>query len=234
MGNQIRSVKKYLATFVLLTAFQFTRADTLAEWTFETSHPQGGRASGVWFTNVAAEVGSGTAAGLHSGVAVYSVGTGNGSPFSFGVSNSWAVGDLYQFAVSTTGQQNVQVSFDQVSSSKGPGTFYLAYSIDGSTFTKFGSDYSVVAGNWSSIVPTSVNSFSFDLSPVTSINGQSTVYFRVVDDSTVASGGGAVMAVGNDRIDNFLVSAQPVPEPSVMTLTVFGGILSLFFLKRKI
>ena len=115
----------------------------------------------------------------------------------------------------------------------GPGTFYLAYSTDGSTFTKFGSDYAVAAGNWSYTTPTSANSFSFNLNSISAINGQSIVYFRVVDDSTVSIGGGTVYGFEDDRIDNFLVSAQPVPEPSLMALAVLVGTLGAFVFKRK-
>jgi hypothetical protein len=143
------------------------------------------------------------------------------------------VGDFFQFAVSTTGYQNVQISYDQVGNSMGPGTFYLAYSTDGSTFTKFGSDYAVAAGNWSYTTPTSANSFSFNLNSISAINGQSIVYFRVVDDSTVSIGGGTVYGFEDDRIDNFLVSAQPVPEPSLMALAVLVGTLGAFVFKRK-
>ena len=226
-------MKKCIATFAVLAAFQFVRADTLAEWTFETSHPVGPRSAGVWYTNITAEIGSGTASGFHVGYASYSDGTGNGSFNSFAATNTWAVGDFYQFAVSTTGHQNIQISYDQVGNATGPGTFYLAYSINGSTFVKFGSDYAVAAGNWSPTIPTSANSFSFNLSSITAINGQSIVYFRVVDDSLTAIGGGTVTGVEDDRIDNFLVSAQPVPEPSVMALAVLGGIFGTLVLKRR-
>jgi len=217
----------------LLTTLQFAKADTIAKWTFETSHPVGPRSAGVWYTNVTAEIGSGTASGFHSGNASYSPSVGNGSAYSFGATNTWAVGDFFQFAVSTTSYQNIQISYDQAGNSTGPGTFFLAYSTNGSTFTKYGSDYAVAAGNWSFAIPTSANSFSFNLNAITSINDQSIVYFRVVDDSTVAIGGGTVIGVEDDRIDNFLVSAQPVPEPSVMALVVLGGAFSTFVLKRK-
>jgi len=226
-------MKKFIALFAFLSALQFAKANTLAEWTFETSRPVGPRGAGVWYTNVTAEIGSGTASGFHSGNAAYSPFEGNGSGNSFGATNTWAVGDFFQFAVSTTGYQNIQISYDQVGNSTGPGTFYLAYSTNGSTFTKFGSDYAVAAGNWSYTIPTSANSFSFNLNSITAINGRSIVYFRVVDDSTVAIGGGTVRGVEDDRIDNFLISAQPVPEPSVMALVVLGGAFSTFGLKRK-
>jgi len=226
-------MKKFIALFILLTALQFAKADILAEWTFETNYPVGNYGPGVWFTNITAEIGSGTASGFHSGTATYYPFPGNGSFCSFVVSNTWAVGDFFQFAVSTTGHQNIQISYDQVGNSKGPGTFFLAYSTNGSTFTKFGSDYAVAAGNWSPTIPTSVDSFSFNLNSIIAINDQSIIYFRVVDDSTVAIGGGTVMAVGDDQIDNFLVSAQPVPEPSVTAVALFGGAFSMFILKRK-
>jgi hypothetical protein len=226
-------MKKFIALFALLTALQFAKADTLAEWTFETSQPHGYRNAGVWLTNITAEIGSGTASGFHSGFASYSSYPGNGSANSFGLTNTWAVGDFFQFTVSTTSYKNIQISYDQVGSSTGPGTFYLAYSTNGNTFTKFGSDYAVAAGNWSYTTPTSANSFSFNLDSINAINNQSIVYFRVVDDSTVAIGGGAVTGYEDDRIDNFLISAQPVPEPSVMTLAVLGVAFSTFILKRK-
>jgi hypothetical protein len=226
-------MKKVITLVVLLTALQFAKADTIAKWTFETSHPSGSRAAGVWRTNITAEIGTGTASGFHSVSAGYAGFHGNGSAGVFGVTNGWAVGDFFQFAVSTTGFQNILISYDQAGAINGPRDFFLEYSTNGNTFTKFGSDYLVGLGNWSDTIASTANSFSFDLSSVTAINGQSTVYFRVVDDSTVAIGGGTVSGYADDRIDNFLVSAQPVPEPSIMALAVLGGAFSAFVLRRK-
>ena len=114
-------------------------ATTIATWTFETSQPgvvdgPAAPGAGIYITNITAEVGTGTASGLHAGAATYSSPAGNGSSHSFS-GNTWAVGDFYQFAVSTVGAQNIQVSYDQTSSGTGPGQFYLAYSTDGVNFT---------------------------------------------------------------------------------------------------
>jgi hypothetical protein len=171
---------------------------------------------------VVAEIGSGTASALHSGAAVYSSGPGNGSSRGFGVTNSWTVGDFFQFAVTTTGYQGISISYDQAGTSRGPSTFYLAYSTDGSTFTKFGSDYQVQLGSWNTTTVNTTTSYTFDLGSVTAINDSPTVYFRVVDDSTLAINGGIVGGYQDDRIDNFLISAQQVPEPPTMALTTLG------------
>ncbi len=88
-------------------------------------------------------------------------------------------------------------------------------------------------GNWNSVSVSTTNSYSFDLSSITAINDQPTVYLRVVDGSTLAIDGGAVSGYQDDRIDNFLVSAQPVPEPATIGLAALGGVCALFNLKRK-
>jgi hypothetical protein len=222
------------ATLTLFTTPQLTKAVIITEWTFETSE-LGGQIVGNWITNITAEVGSGTASAWHHSVfpVDYTFVNGNGSYRAFGVTNDWTVGDFFQFAISTAGYQNIAISYDQAGNLTGPGTFFLEYSIDGRTFTKFGSDYKVNVGHWTYSSTSTTNSFSFDLSSVTSINGQPTVYFRVVDGSTVAIGGGTVSGYEEDGIDNFLVSAQPVPEPSTMALAVLGGTFGAFISKRK-
>ena len=221
------------ATLLQLTTLQLANAAILTEWTFDTSQPGGFRSAGTWFTNIAAEVGSGTASAWHIGAANYSPFPGNGSYCSFGLTNGWAVGDFFQYATSSAGYQNIAISYDQAGSLSGPSTFFLEYSTNGSTFTKFESDYKVSVGHWTSSSARTTNSFSFDLSSVAAINDKSTVYFRIVDDSTVAIGGGTVTGYEDDRIDNFLVSAQLVPEPSMMALAVLGSAFCAYVLKRK-
>ena len=229
-------MKKLIGLFATLTVFvtlQLAKADTIAEWTFETTYPGYWLDAGVWFTNIPADIGWGTASALHSQATGYVVNSGNGSTHSMGVTNSWEVGDFFQFAVSTAEYQNITISYDQAGSLTGPRMFFFEYSIDGSTFAKFGSDYRVNVGQWTYSSTSTTNSFSFDLSSVTSINDQTTVYFRIVDDSTIAIGGGTVRGYMDDRIDNFLVSAQPVPEPSTMALTVIGGAFGALISQRK-
>ena len=87
-------------------------ASVIADWTFETSQP----ATAGPFSP---ETGAGSATGSHAGAAVYSTPAGNGSSHSFS-SNTWAVGDYYQYQVSTTGLDDISIQFDQTSSNTGP------------------------------------------------------------------------------------------------------------------
>src|SRR5208282_848324 len=137
-----KSAVFFLATLSTLFAVQIAKAITITDWTFETSLP----ATAGPFSP---EIGSGSASGSHAGASVYSSPAGNGSSHSFS-STIWAVNDYYQFSVSSIGFQNIRLSFDQTSSSTGPGKFLLVYSTDSVSFSPFGSDYSVSATSWSS------------------------------------------------------------------------------------
>ena len=208
----------------LLLASPIASADTIAEWTFETSLPAGTPGAGVWITNIAAEVGSGTAAGLHAGNATYSTPVGNGSAHSFS-STAWAVGDFYQFAVSTLGFQNVTVAYDQAGSATGPRDFLFSFSTDGISFTPVGSSYIVLTNSasannegsgkstsvWSSSgSQQSVYTFSFDLSSTNSLANQPVVYFRLTVADGTAENGASIGSGGTDRVDNFLVFGAPL------------------------
>src|SRR5271165_4431061 len=103
-----------LTSAALAFALSAQAQSTIADWTFETSQP----ATAGPFNP---EVGAGSATGSHAGAAVYSTPAGNGSSHSFSA-NTWAVGDYYQYQVSTVGDSGtIYLSFDQTSSSTGPG-----------------------------------------------------------------------------------------------------------------
>ena len=63
---------------------------------------------------------------------------------------------------------------------------------------------------------------------MSALNNGSSVYFRLTDVSTTSINGGTVGTGGTDRIDNFTVTADPVPEPSSVFL--IGGLGSLAFI----
>jgi len=198
-------------------------ASTLAKWTFETSVPS---AAGPFNP----EIGAGQASGFHSsGSTVYSNPVGNGSVESFS-SNFWNVGDFYQFKISTTGFSGINLTWDQASSGTGPRDFVLRYSTDGTNFTTFGSQYAVQINGtpnspWSSAgSPNSAFSFSRDLSSVSAINNAANVYFRLVMNSTVSANEGSIGTSGTNRVDNFSISASPVPEPATLALGLVGAI----------
>jgi len=209
----------------------------VASWTFETSVPTGSPGTGTWMTNIASEAGSGTASGFHVGAATYSNPVGNGSANSFSA-NAWAVGDFFQFVVSTIGYTGIGVSFDQTSSATGPGRFTLAWSTDGTSFTPViaATDYTVnenaFPNSWNSTTANSLFSHAYDLSSVTALDNSPAIYFRLVNSSTISAGGGTVNpTAGTSRVDNFTVAV--VPEPSTVALTVLGGLLGLGVLRRR-
>ena len=218
---KLKSILSCLAAVLLSASAAF--ASTLADWTFETSQPgvvdlPASPGAGVWITNIVAEIGSGTASGLHAGAATYSSSAGNGSSHSFSA-NTWAVGDCYQFAVSTVGAKNVVVTFDQIGSSTGPGKFNFTYSTDGVNFTNFGSTYTVITNSgsttWSAGTPITQSSYTNDLSSITVLNNAPVVYFRLVTASTVSVGGGTIGASGTCRVDNFSVTASTGSPPAI-------------------
>jgi hypothetical protein len=222
-----------LATFSIATI----KAQTIADWTFETSQPN---TAGPYNP----EIGSGSASGSHAGAAVYSSPAGNGSSHSFS-SSIWAVGDFYQFTFSTTSYTTanytgLQLSFDQTSSSTGPGMFGLFYSINGGTYTQLGANYTVLGNgtapnaSWNATTASSAYTFTPDLSSLgTSLLGDTSVSFRLIDESTTSAGGGTVSTGGTDRVDNFVVSAVPVPEPTTISMALIGGLASLVALRRR-
>ena len=209
----------YLSTIVAGVLVTSASAQTISQWTFETSIP----ATAGPFSP---EVGSGSALGLHAGAATYSSPAGNGSVHSFSV-NTWAVGDYFQFNLGTVGYSGIGLSFDQTSSGTGPRDFSLQYSTDGTTFTPFAS-YAVLANAspnpaWNATTASSLYTQNFDLSGVTSLNNAASIYFRLVNTSTVSAAGGTVAAGGTDRVDNFTVYV--VPEPG--SLLAVGGLVLL-------
>ena len=220
---------KTLAAAAALVAFLPAQADTLAQWTFETSVP-------TTAGPLSPEVGSGAASGFHAGASTYSNPTGNGSVESFS-SNNWLVGDYYQFSFSTLGFSGLTISFDQTSSGTGPRDFNLAYSTDGSSFTTFQS-YVVLANaapnpTWSSATYNAIYTLNFDLSAIAALDNQASVLIRLVDASTVSAAGGVVASGGTNRIDNFIAMSSPVPEPGSLALLLAGTAVVGFVARRQ-
>jgi hypothetical protein len=203
-------------------------AMTVAQWTFEApTTPADVADAALYPVAIAAGTGSGVAGGSHaSSLTDWTTPAGNGSFDSFS-SNNWGAGDYYQFRVSTTGLEDVLLSWDQTSSGTGPRDFQLAYSTDGSSFTNFGSVYSVLANatpnpTWNTSTASALYGFNFDLSAVSAIDNQANVYFRLVQTGTFSAGGGTVALAGTSRVDNFMVMASPVPEPGSVAMLLAG------------
>jgi len=219
-----------LFTGIALAVGFSVQAQTIADWTFETSLPN---TAGPY----SPEVGAGSIIGSHAGASVYSTPAGNGSSHSYS-STLWAVGDYYQIQVSTLEDSDIQLSWNQTSSGTGPGLFQLLYSTDGSSFTSFGSAYTVLDNGlapnaaWNATTASPAYDFSVDLSGITALDNQPAVYIRFEDTSTTSSSGGTVGTAGTDRMDNIIVAETTVPEPSIMALFGIGSTVCLGFLRR--
>ena len=208
-------MKKTLALLAACLMFAApASADILAEWTFETSPPT---TAGPH----AADSGSGNALGFHAGSSTYSNPTGNGSTESFS-SNTWAVGDYYQFSTSSVGYSGIEFSWDQAGSNTGPADFELSWSTDGTNFTSL-LNHVVPSGSFSSV---SVNAL-FQNGPVaapSALDNQATIYFRLTNSSTLSINGGTVASGGTGRVDNVVITGV-VPEPATIDLLSLGGLV---------
>lgn len=209
----------------LLVTASLIQAQTIAQWTFETSVP-------TTAGPVASEIGSGSALGSHIGAAVYSSPAGNGSLHSFSA-NTWAVGDTWQFQVNTLGFHNVGLSWDQTSSNTGPRNYNLDFSLDsGSTWTTVTS-YSVLANAAPNAWNTTINNPAATFSPALAgvADNQASVWFRLIDVGTTSANGGTVAAGGTDRVDNFTLAV--VPEPTSLSLMGGFGLLAWTLIRRR-
>ncbi|HUJ09718.1 MAG TPA: DNA/RNA non-specific endonuclease [Verrucomicrobiae bacterium] len=225
-GDAVRDVSLDVVNFGFFDDFgSFSSGDLVGQsewqesgitnvlWTFEgdSTNAYAGMTTTV-VGDIAADVGSGVASGMHANASsAWTAVSGNGSASSWSV-NHWGVGDFFQFQVSTLGIAGIKLDWDQVSSSTGPRDFLLQWSTNGTTFATINA-YSVNANvsngvryAWNFNIYEPADHYTADLSSITAIENQSTVYFRLVDNSTTNAGGGNVGSTGTDRVDNFLVS----------------------------
>lgn len=108
--------------------------------------------------------------------------------------------------VDLSGMKDVILTYATQRTNTGFNSNQFAYSTDGVSFTNFGAAYNPA---------TSFALQTFDLSAISSLDKDSSVFFRVTF-------GGATTSSGNNRIDNIQVNATPVPETSAALLGALG------------
>ena len=193
---------------------------TIAQWTFESTVPS---TAGPF----SPEIGGGIGTASHSDIStVYSNPAGNGSTESWSA-NYWNVGDYFQFQVSTMGYMDITVSWDQYRSATAPATWDFAYRVNGVNFTVAMDNYSPSASAWSSGSSNAVAKVVLDLSGVSDLANATSVYFRIVADSSASGTGGA------SRIDNFAVTGTHIPD-STSGIVCLGCSLGLLAVLRRI
>lgn len=215
-----------LAAAVGLVASTGASAAIVSGWTIPTA--AAGTLTGSSYTYGAADTGDVTAgtslSGFHTLTATtWSSPAGNGSQYSLST-NNWSVGDYYQIAVSTVGYTDIYLAWDQTRSSTGPSTFSVQMSTDGTNFTTILAGYSVIqaglAGTgtlaWSTANGVQ-SAFTTTIASIAGADNQATLFFRFVNQSTVATG-------GTNRIDNIYVSSGPVPAPGAIALLGLAGL----------
>lgn len=202
-------------------------AAVVTSWTFETNFLATTTSDTTTGPSLAAEVGTGTATGLHASAASdwsSPAGNGVGSLHSYSV-NTWAVGDYFQFSTSTVGiTEGITVSFDANGSGTGPAAFSLQYNA-GAGYVEAGT-YTIPSGvSWTTSAYFPTTHFVFDLSGVPTLSNNAAVSFRLVDTSTTSISGGTVAAGGTSRVDNFTVAT--IPEPTTALLSAIGALALL-------
>lgn len=223
----------------LLVSASVASAQTLAQWTFETS-PPADLANSTTISGILADIGTGTASGVHAGALTdWTTPVGNGSANSLSA-NEWAVGDYYQFSITTIGYEDIKLSWGQTSSATGPGEFKLAYQVNGGGFTDF-FNYTVLPnqagapglGSWSTVTEILGYNYLVDFSSVFALDNVTSVDFRLIMATTADSAPpGTVAAGGTSRVDNFTVTATAVPEPSALALGGLGALALMAYRRR--
>jgi hypothetical protein len=116
--------------------------------------------------------------------------------------------------VDLTSLSNPILSFAAQRSNTGFNSNQVAYSVDGTSYTDFGSPFNPGTSFGSTV-------YSFDFSSVNALDGDSSVYFKITLN-------GATSNSGNMRIDNVQINA--IPEPGAALL---GSLGMLCLLRRR-
>jgi hypothetical protein len=211
--------------------------DVISRWNFEgitlssTASATPSLTAGSTQADSGALIVSSQFSGLHTNSStIWSTTTGNGSLKALSA-NYWTTtgtpSDYFQFKFSTTGYEKIMVTWDQTGSSTGPRDFRVQYGNDGTNFTNAtgtNSTYQVILNGspnpaWNSTTRSSVYEISLDLSSVSTLDNKSSVYIRIIQNSTTSISGSTVGTSGTDRIDNFTVRAVALEAPAGFALS---------------
>jgi hypothetical protein len=188
----------------------------IAKWTFESGPGNPPSGNGTDISGISPATGAGTASGHHASASTaWDNPPGNGSAESFSASR-WAIGDYFQFEVSTADLSDISLSVDHTSSNSGPKEWGIQYSTTGiAPFTNTGLTYSVLANaspnpTWNPDTYLSQYTQNIDLSGIPALEDQATLFLRLVSISNVSASGGTVLIGGTSRVDNVTIIGSPI------------------------
>jgi hypothetical protein len=224
------------AALSIATVASEAQAAILTQWDF--NFPPAGVNSGT----LDPSIGSGTASRVGGTTYIFSEGddwvrdstvTGTGSTDPLvGDDSSWdttTYPDIIannktagvQFKVSTVGQQNIKVSFDQGFGTTSSKYAQFQYSLNGINFVDFGTQ--VIGAQVQTAGDAWSNNNLFDLSSIAEANNNVNFAFRIVAAFKPNSGGYVAAATATDyipggrwRFDMATVSADAIPTPALL------------------
>ena len=236
---KFKSQKRLAAAVVAVCSLgsaALSQAAIVTQFTFESytvpTTPTGANSAAGAYTGPVADTGTGQFSAFHNLKSTYSTPAGNGTNNAFG-SNNWSSGDYYQFTSTQAATPGLQLEFSEVSSSTGPTSFTLEYSVDGVNFlTPTGGVYGVsntVSFSATAVKQTSPPTYLFDFTGMSDIESATSLTFRLVDNVAPASAG------GTDRVDTVtlgtsLTPIAPTPEPASLGLI---GVAGMALVRRR-
>ncbi len=181
---------------------------------------------------------------------------GGSSAGGAGTPNGWSTNAPIatqgaEFAASTAGYININVSFDAYITTTGEANMAVEYTTDGTswnlatisysganaTIKNNSSDSGLVLGNYLNATAGNnwFNDISFNLTGISGVNNNPNFAIEIVNaatgaDNIAASGAALTATSGNWQLDNVLITGA-VPEPSTYALAA-GGLMALAGFRR--
>jgi hypothetical protein len=213
-SEMMKSMLLRVVTGTAFAAFAVaSHATTIAYWNFNNATNQGPADLGVSYQapNINATMTTNFEAANVLAFAGSTVNAQFGDPAGQalglqGGTNNINNGRHVTIQLTTSHWQDLMMSYATQRTSTGFNSQTLSWSTNGTTFTTVGAH---------TAIPTSFALHTWDLSGITALNNAPNVWLRLTFD-------GATSASGNNRIDNLVISANPVPEPATMAALALG------------
>ena len=250
-----------LCSFATLLAFQTVNAQTIAQWTFETTAntngfnvaPGANTSPGTIQADNGLNYSGSVASGLHATAATYSFPAGDLDPVIAGLApgasgpglpGSSAADASPSVHSLSANNWSVNDFWSFTTSTVGYSGVEVAFDQAGSANgpANFGLSYSINGGAFTSFATYSVVLSAWNTTTVQpsslvftgggAFDNANSITFRLVDLNTTSINGGTVGTGGTDRVDNFTV-VSIVPEPTALALAAFGGVAALIAIRKR-